>query len=989
MNDQHAGPTNGASISRARSVHSLALRACICFLLTFSSASAQQPLNPPMLSPEEALAAIELVDGFRVELVAAEPLVQDPVNFDWGPDGKLWIVEMADYPLGLNGTGKPGGRVKVLEDEDGDGVYDRSTLFADGLNTPTGIMVWRDGVLVSGAPDVIYLEDTTGDGKADRRDVLFTGFAEGNQQHRVNGFCWGLDNWVYLANGDSGGTITSTRTGQSIDINGRDLRIRPETGEMETQAGRTQFGRNRDDWGNWFGCNNPNPIFHFVLDEHYLRRNPHAKFPSSKRDIRSGSADVFPIGPFISHCDTKYRPLGAKPQFTSACGVMPYRDTLFGPEYENVTFTSEPVYNIIHARKLVSDGVTFRSEKLHAEGEEFFRSKDPWCRPTAVHVGPDGALYVADMVREVLEHPEWIDDKLEATLDLYSGADRGRIYRIMPKASERRLVPKLSQMTSLELVAQLASPSGSQRDLVHQMLIWRNDASVFVPLKNLVRHASEPLARLHALSVLEGLGKLNADIVRTALGDKSSGVRKLAVRLSEQFDIDWRSGLSGMTHDPDPAVRLQLAYSLGEIKASWTSTPLFELALNCENDSYMLAAIISSVNDRNLADLCRTTCEFSGENSEEVTTDLQRHLLPALLKFAAESNRDDLVDASIRIVLENAETDDSGASFRQLSVVLDAAGPALSQIAGSTKQKLRQRIEGAREILRDHGAFVESRSAATGLLMRQPADSTTDLELIAELLQPQTPPEVCRALVDRAARTSKPGVAAALLGGWKSHGPALRTQILSVVASRPGWVEELIRQLQAGEISVSAIDPVARQNLLTTKNSDHRRLLNELFSSSTSASRQDILNRYRAAIDLQGSVDRGRQLFRKTCATCHRVDGIGNDVGANLATLTNKSPEALLVAILDPGRAVEAKFLNYIAVTDDGRTHNGILAEETATTVTLVAAEAKKTTLLRNQLEELVSTSKSMMPEGLEKDLTPQDLADVMAFVVNNSTQSE
>ena len=306
MNGNLASQTVATVFRWFGSRHWLALLFWMLNWLVVGELSAQQP-NPPMLSPEDALAAIEVSEGFEVELVAAEPLVQDPVNFDWGPDGRLWVVEMADYPLGLDGTGQPGGRVKVLEDTDGDGVYDRSTLFADGLNTPTGIMVWRRGVLVSGAPDITYLEDANGDGKADKREVLFTGFAEGNQQHRVNGFSYGLDNWVYLANGDSGGTVKSIKTGKTLPINGRDLRIRPDTGEMETQSGQTQFGRHRDDWGNWFGCNNPNPIFHFVMDERYLRRNPHAKYPSSKRDIRQGPVDVFPIGPFISHCDTKYQ----------------------------------------------------------------------------------------------------------------------------------------------------------------------------------------------------------------------------------------------------------------------------------------------------------------------------------------------------------------------------------------------------------------------------------------------------------------------------------------------------------------------------------------------------------------------------------------------------------------------------------------------------------------------------------------------------------
>src|SRR5918911_2063919 len=206
--------------------------------------------DPTAKSPQESLACIQTRPGFQVELVAAEPLVQDPISFAWGPDGKLWVVEMRDYPLGLDGRGKPGGRVKFLEDVDGDGKYDKATVFLDGLPFPTGVMPWRKGVLVACAPDIFYAEDLDGDGKADGgvtgraaprraspqaarpagRVPLYTGFGEGNQQHRVNSLVWGLDNWVHCANGDSGGNVRSVRTGRTVAINGRDLRVRPDDG---------------------------------------------------------------------------------------------------------------------------------------------------------------------------------------------------------------------------------------------------------------------------------------------------------------------------------------------------------------------------------------------------------------------------------------------------------------------------------------------------------------------------------------------------------------------------------------------------------------------------------------------------------------------------------------------------------------------------------------------------------------------------------------
>ncbi|MCG8650346.1 MAG: FG-GAP-like repeat-containing protein, partial [Pirellulales bacterium] len=236
--------------------------------------------EPGPRDPDLSLKSIQVRPGFTVELVAAEPLVMDPIALDWGADGKLWVAEMADYPLGLDDQGKPGGRVRFLEDTDGDGRYDKSTLFLDGIPYPTGVIAWRDGVIISAAPTVFFAADRNQDGKADVREDLYQGFNQGNQQHLVNGFERGLDHWLYLANGDSGGKVRSLRTGAEFDIAGLDLRIRPEQGLLDVQSGRTQFGRHRDDHGNWFGCSNPLPVRHYVLADHYLRRNRWVKFPS-------------------------------------------------------------------------------------------------------------------------------------------------------------------------------------------------------------------------------------------------------------------------------------------------------------------------------------------------------------------------------------------------------------------------------------------------------------------------------------------------------------------------------------------------------------------------------------------------------------------------------------------------------------------------------------------------------------------------------------
>jgi len=228
----------------------------------------QESVGP--LSPKEALKSFTVAPGFRVDLVAAEPDVMDPVAVAFDEDGRIYVAEMADYPLG-----PPSGRIKLLEDTDGDGKIDRVSLFVDKIPYPTGVMPWRGGVLVTAAPDIWFFKDTDGDGKADVREVIFNGFSEGNQQHRVNGLQFGLDNWIYGTNGDSGGNVRrGSADGPKVSISGRDFRFRPDFSGFEGVAGRGQYSNTFDDWGNRFINDNSNHIRHTVLPLKYLARNP-------------------------------------------------------------------------------------------------------------------------------------------------------------------------------------------------------------------------------------------------------------------------------------------------------------------------------------------------------------------------------------------------------------------------------------------------------------------------------------------------------------------------------------------------------------------------------------------------------------------------------------------------------------------------------------------------------------------------------------------
>lgn len=552
---------------------------------------------PPPKSLAEALASFRVRPGFRVELVAAEPMVIDPINFEWGADGRLWVVEMRDYPQGLDGKGQPGGVVKVLADTDDDGRYDKVTTFLDGVAFPSSVMSWRKGALIAAAPDVFYAEDTDGDGRADGREVLFTGFVEGNQQHRINGFEWGLDGWVYAANGDSGGKVKSLATGKVISISGRDVRFRPDSGEIETVSAQTQFGRRRDDWGNWFGNNNPTWLWHVTLPEHYLRRNPQlavrrvlhvlANYEDSTRVFPASAPMVRPNQPWsLNHV-------------TSGCSPCPYRDDWFGPEFATTVFASEPVHNAVHREVLERDGAGFTSHRAAGEEQsEFLASTDNWFRPVTIKTGPDGALYIADMYRFVLEHPEWISPEMQARLDLRAGADKGRIYRVVPAGKTCRPIPNLAAKNTRDLVATMDSVNGWQRDTAMRLLFERADLAANEPLRQLLTVTHAPQVRLQALATLGVLGALTPEIVMAALADPHFAVRCEALRQSESLAGKREalfSAVKALAMDNDAAVRLQAIFSLGEWPPEKIEPVLRQLAARDDADELLRTAIMSSL----------------------------------------------------------------------------------------------------------------------------------------------------------------------------------------------------------------------------------------------------------------------------------------------------------------------------------------------------------------------------------------------------------
>lgn len=405
--------------------------------ILFAGALGAAPLPSP-LSPADAQKAFEVAPGLHVELVAAEPLVASPCALAFDDQGRLFVAENRGYPIGPKEGEKPAGVIALLEDTDGDGRMDKRTVYADGLTFPNGVLPWRGGLIVTCAPDVLFLKDHDGDGIADERKVLLTGFATtGSTQLRVNAPTVGpWDGKIYLAAGLSGGTVTCPSHPERPPLKmTSDIRFDPETLEVELVDGKSQYGMSFDVFGNRFICMNRVPVQHVVLDSKWLRRNPRLAFSETVQDCNqrdafngiNGGHDgvrLFPISSNITTAD------GHAGSFSAACGVKVWQGkSLLTPECAGAVFSCDPTGNLVHADRLIAKGATFVASPLYA-GREFLASRDDWFRPVFLARGPEGAMYVADMYRKVIEHPDYLPEEVRKHTDFETGKTMGRIWRI-------------------------------------------------------------------------------------------------------------------------------------------------------------------------------------------------------------------------------------------------------------------------------------------------------------------------------------------------------------------------------------------------------------------------------------------------------------------------------------------------------------------------------------------------------------------------------
>jgi len=575
----------------------------------------------PAVEPREAAATFQIKPGFRAELIASEPLVTSPIAVSFDENGRLFVLEMRDYSEERDEQPHLG-RVRLLTSTKGDGRYDHAEVFADNLPWPTGL-IWAQGELfVVASPDIWRLRDTDGDGHADRREIVFTGFNTGNPKLNVqalpNCFAWGPDHRIHLqsSSGNRGLIRSPLRPDLAPqELAARDFWFDPRTLDFGFEAGGGQYGMSYDDAGRRFVCNNSDHLRTYLFDTRYAARNPACPLPSPLVSVAADgpAAEVFRISPDEPWrvVRTRWRVSGKVPgltegggrvsgYFTGASGTTVYRGDALGAAFVGNTFTGDAGGNLLHRKVLRSDGVSVIGERPADERNvEFLASRDTWFRPVNFANAPDGALWVIDMYREVIEHPWSLPEPIKQHLDLNSGRDRGRLWRIAPEGFQPRPLPQLGKASTDELVATLAHPNGWHRDTADRLLWERRDRAALPSLERLLTESQSPLGRLHALRAVDGLDALTDAAVLAGLADADEAVRELAVRLSEKRSPDGRvpeslwPRLAALTEDPAPRVRLQLAFTLGGVTNDGAVSALAALARRDAGDRWISAAMLT------------------------------------------------------------------------------------------------------------------------------------------------------------------------------------------------------------------------------------------------------------------------------------------------------------------------------------------------------------------------------------------------------------
>jgi putative membrane-bound dehydrogenase-like protein len=953
--------------------------------------SDRHAIRIPPSAPDQSLKSFEILDGFEMQLVASEPDVVEPVVVTYDENGQMYVAEYLKFPSKDGKSDGPDGRIRLLRDLDGNGHYEWSQVFANDLAWPTGICTWKGGVFVISSPDLWYFKDTDGDGEAEIREKIFTGFGFTTDEGTANNLIWGLDNWIYGAGSNSGGDIrpASQPDAEPISLRGRDFRFNPETLKFEALSGSEQFGNTFDDWGNRFICQNSTPAVHVVLPARYLARNLYLPVPSVLQSIWEGD-EVYRASPVEAwrKARTKIRlaaerkyapPYVAHDVFTGVSGITIYRGAAYPEGFQGNLFIGDVQSNLVHRRVLKPDGVSFKSVRADVD-TEILRSKSNWFRPANFVNAPDGTLHVVDIHREFIETPDSMPDKILAMVDFQSGHEHGRIYRLAPSGFQAPAPPKLGSASTVDLVRVLENPNGWWRDTASRLIYERQDSAAIAPLRKLLHSSKFDLARLHALHALEGLNALREEDISTSLNDTSPGIREHAVRLSEphlQNNDLLLDRLITLANDADPRVRFQVAFSLGESNHPYVSETLAKIAFQDADDPWMRAAVLSSP-----PHLAAEILKAEIQNSKGEGRNPNNEILHPLAEVVGARNSSEDVQTVLSLIT-NLDDASSRGLVMGLGKGLRRARSSLSRFvvtAPAAKNLLAEWITEANQTLENSTSTEEQRKQAIEMLSH--AGYQEAGEQLSAMLDSRQTPKVQLTALRVLTGFNETAIPTLLIEAFQNLSPTVRSEMIETLLSRNEWTDKLFDAIEAGRIAPGYVLSQRKAQLMENGDSEIRTRARRLFGSESSP-REKVIEQYRASLNLTGDRERGRKVFEQSCIACHRLGNLGQNVGPNLTTIQNRTPESLLIQILDPNREVLANFTQYLIELNDGSLVSGQIASESPASVTLQRAGGMEESILRQNIKSISGSGLSLMPEGLEQSIDHQQMSDLITLLTN------
>jgi len=1005
--------------------------------------------------PEATLKNLEIHPDFNLTLVAAEPLITKPMNFDWAPDGSLWVAETPEYPNGRRGMrpdyrskewkdhggidptpgvqDRPGrDKISKLIDTNGDGVMDKKEVFYEGLDLVTGLVFHKDGVIVTQAPDILWLRDTNGDGKADKVEKLYGNLGTGDTHAVINNPRWGWDGWIYATHGYSGsGNVVNAKGEKQPNIGSGVVRFKPDGSAMEqySSKGGNTWGLQitADNRVMWTQPTSGTILNHVVLPEYALARGKWGNTPSFNNVI--ASPKTWPLVPWEQLAYVQIDWVGS---FTATAGTVIYDGGSWPEEYNGDYFTTEPTINIIHHSRLKPKGSSYEGFKLPGREEtEFIRSKDMWWRPIEVRVGPDGAVYVGDFYNQAVIHNDTrgpdhnaVNAAVRPDRDHYFG----RIWRLDHKQAKKIAVPDLSKADAAGLVKALEHPNRHVRMNASRLLadltvapggkpvpgspVWRQQYGV-LGLIQLATDASQPASmRIAAMWTLDAKQSLDPGVLFQLQRDGAAEVRRNAALISEghsvikwdptrNYEAEKASCLAAtaeLVNDASASVRLGALISLsGEssaeaIAAIIAAWPKFDddfqksaaVGALAKNSAAAIAAILDSGN-ADLAALASNLTQSIGEHGDTAAAaklvvalaekpasadGLKRGILDTLAKSLKAAPE---MSAEVTAAFTKLLSSGAAGSALPLAAQWDKAGALKGAMAGITKELFAK--------LAAAGASDDDRFTAASSLIGLRSANADAVPAVLGVVTGESSPTLKTRLITALGETADPAIGAPLAASFGKLPPEAQTVAFSTLLKRADWSLALLDAVKAKTVDPTVLGPANIHRLRTHPDKSVAKRANSMMDELMpgAKAKAEVIAKLAPDVEKKGNIEVGKAMFMASCATCHKFAGAGAEVGPNLTGMGSHGAGELLAAIVDPNAEVDPSFTAWNVETNDGQTFAGVITRENPASIFLKFLGGEKE-IKTSEIKSRTNTGRSLMPEGFD-GLGPEVLRDIIAYM--------